>query len=484
MFNLFSKVKKDKRGFSLVELLVVLLIMSIIASVAIPLYLNQQKRSSLSLAQSDTTSTGQEINSLVGDYTNFGTATGTITFPGGVATFSPMTGATGNGAALSTGPGTTTSIVRLSPNSTASGSYGTGASTPWCIVVANRGTYAQYTNTGLAASQIGGTAPTCVNGLAVAGSSGGSGPYTYTWTQQGGLPAVANWYAIASSSDGVKLVIAGGGYIYTSTNSGVTWIQKLSLGATYFGSVTSSSDGTHLAAAIFSGRGDIWTSSDSGTTWVDRYGGVLGTQNIRNWQAIASSSDGSHLVVASAGWNIAMSADGGATWTLPTSGSGGFGYNALASSSDGSHLVAISGGLAPWTSTDYGVTWTYRSSNGNNKNWNSVTSSSDGTHLATAVYSGNGDVWTSANSGVTWVDQTGSGSRAWFAITSSSDGTHLVAGTDNGNMYTSSDTGVTWVAQTGSGAGVGYWYGLASSSDGKLIAAANWGGTVSTGVGS
>lgn len=325
MLKLFTQVKKDKQGFSLVELLVVLLVMSIIAGVAIPLYLNQQNRSYLSLAQSDTTATGQEIKSLTGDYTNFGTANGTITFPSGVITFSPMTGATGNGTSLITGPGATTSIVKLSAGSVASGSYGSGPSTPWCIIISNKSTYSQYTNAGLVASQVGGTAPTCVNGVAVAGGGGGggAGPYTFAWTSQVGLPALASWRAVASSSDGAKLVIVGGGYIFTSTDFGVTWVQRLNLGATYFGYATSSSDGTHLAAVIFSGRGDIWTSSDSGATWVDRYGGVLGTQNIRNWQAIASSSDGMHMAVASAGWNIAMSADGGATWTLPTSGSGG-----------------------------------------------------------------------------------------------------------------------------------------------------------------
>ena len=309
MFNLFSKVKKDKRGFSLVELLVVLLIMSIIASVAIPLYLNQQKRSSLSLAQSDTTSTGQEINSLVGDYTNFGTATGTITFPGGVATFSPMTGATGNGAALSTGPGATTSIIKLSPNSTASGTYGTGTSTPWCIVITNNGTYAQYTNTGLAASQVGGTAPTCVNGLAIAGSSGGGGAVQYAFTS---IPSGAynvNMNFLSGSSDVTKLTMINyPGDIFTSTNAGTSWADQTGAPSTNWTAVAESSDGTKQVAVGNNGNG-IYTSTDSGVTWSQRAGAGAGP-----WQTVASSADGQTLAASQyIATGIYVSTDAGVT---------------------------------------------------------------------------------------------------------------------------------------------------------------------------
>jgi hypothetical protein len=44
---------------------------------------------------------------------------------------------------------------------------------------------------------------------------------TWTPTTQSG-----NWYSIASSADGTKLVAVGYSGIYTSTNSGASWMQQ------------------------------------------------------------------------------------------------------------------------------------------------------------------------------------------------------------------------------------------------------------------
>ena len=169
--------RKTNGGFSLVELLVVLLIMSVIAGIAIPLYLNQKQRSYLSLAQSDATAIGQEIQSIVADYTSFGSGACTANLcpltltAGSVIAFTAMTAATGSGTAVATGPGsTTTSTLRLSPKSSATGNLGSGTAANWCVIVANNGTFAKYVGSatgtaGITASQVGGTAPTCVAGI-------------------------------------------------------------------------------------------------------------------------------------------------------------------------------------------------------------------------------------------------------------------------------------------------------------------------------
>jgi len=47
------------------------------------------------------------------------------------------------------------------------------------------------------------------------------------------------------------------GYIYTSTNSGSTWIEHISAGSREWFSIASSSDGTKLAAAAYNNY--IWT---------------------------------------------------------------------------------------------------------------------------------------------------------------------------------------------------------------------------------
>ena len=164
---LSNRKEKDQKGFSLVELLVVLLIMSIMAGVAVPLYLNQRNRAYLQTAVSDATSIGQEITAIVSDYTDFGTASSTISISGTptVLAFTGMTAAAGTGLAVAAGPGTTTSIVRVSGTGTLSGNTSATAGTAlWCIIVTNNGSYAKYTNAGLVKQQIAGTAPTCVAG--------------------------------------------------------------------------------------------------------------------------------------------------------------------------------------------------------------------------------------------------------------------------------------------------------------------------------
>lgn len=51
--NIFTKTKSDENGFTLVELLVVILIIGILASVAVPIFLNQRKKASEASVISD-----------------------------------------------------------------------------------------------------------------------------------------------------------------------------------------------------------------------------------------------------------------------------------------------------------------------------------------------------------------------------------------------------------------------------------------------
>ena len=166
---LSNRKEKDQKGFSLVELLVVLLIMSIMAGVAVPLYLNQRNRAYLQTAVSDATSIGQEITAIVSDYTTWGAGCTAnlcpITIASNALVFTGPTAATATGLAVVGGPGTTTSIVRVSGTGTLSGNTSATAGTAlWCIIVTNNGSYAKYTNAGLVKQQIAGTAPTCVAG--------------------------------------------------------------------------------------------------------------------------------------------------------------------------------------------------------------------------------------------------------------------------------------------------------------------------------
>lgn len=94
--------------------------------------------------------------------------------------------------------------------------------------------------------------------------------------------------------------------------------------------------------------GYIYTSDDSGATWIEH--SDLGSQG---WTSIASSSDGTRLATADSGGYIYLSADGGSTWTSQTASPGTAYWSDIASSADGTRLVANVG---------FGHTYTYLSS--------------------------------------------------------------------------------------------------------------------------
>ena len=148
--------RKKSSGFSLIEIIVVLLIISVLGAVAVPLYVNEKSRSYLAAAISDSNLLGVEVAQSLADYTSLGTGTGTITISGGVLVFSAMTGATGAGNVSATGPGTTTTVVQVSANSViGSSNWSTSGGVHWCLEVTNLGTYAKITDAGPGVSGIG-----------------------------------------------------------------------------------------------------------------------------------------------------------------------------------------------------------------------------------------------------------------------------------------------------------------------------------------
>jgi peptidoglycan hydrolase-like protein with peptidoglycan-binding domain len=247
------------------------------------------------------------------------------------------------------------------------------------------------------------------------------------WIQSTGAGS-RNWYSITSSSDGIKTaaVVQGGGYIYTSSDSGVNWTEQTGAGLRDWYDITSSSDGTKLAAAVNGGY--IYTSTDSGVSWTEQTG-----SDSRGWWSITSSSDGTKLAAAVNGGYIYTSTDSGVSWTEQTI-AGLRNWYDITSSSDGTKLAAAVNGGYIYTSTDSGVNWTEQTAAGS-RYWRAVVSSSDGTKLA-AVAFGLGS-YTSTDSGISWTERAGSSARSWKSITfSSDDGTKLVAAVNGGYIYT------------------------------------------------
>jgi hypothetical protein len=158
-----------------------------------------------------------------------------------------------------------------------------------------------------------------------------------SWFQTS-APSSKQWSSIASSSDGTKLVaVVFGGGIFVSTNSGSTWAPTTAAITNWF-RVASSADGALLAALCATG---IYTSTNSGLTWIRS-----AAPNSAAWWSIGSSSNGTHLVAAVSGGGIYRGETGysGAPPTISTQ------PQSLSITSGFSASFAISvSGLAPFT---------------------------------------------------------------------------------------------------------------------------------------
>ena len=275
------------------------------------------------------------------------------------------------------------------------------------------------------------------------------------------------WTSITSSSDGTKLAaVVNNGYIYTSTDSGVTWTARTGPSSRGWTSITSSSDGTKLAAVAT----NIYTSTDSGVTWIARSGNPPAGGGTRGFTSITFSSDGTTLAAASPSAML-LSIDSGNTWTTKGTANGlpSNSMKFITSSSNGTKLAATST-VGIGLSVNSGATWTYKTTTAGlpSNSMNSITSSSDGTMLAAAATSSS-NIYTSTDSGLSWTQQASSYNLVYKSITSSSDGTKLAAVVNGGYIYTNTDSGGTWTARTGAGSLA--WSSITSSSDGTKLAA-------------
>jgi hypothetical protein len=239
-----------------------------------------------------------------------------------------------------------------------------------------------------------------------------------------------NWSRVASSADGTKLAaIAGDQTIWTSPDSGATWFKRtgggitstgqvLPSGTQTWGRVASSSDGKKLAAVVY--NGNVRTSSDSGVTWVER-----SSSGSRLWSEIASSADGIKLVAVAYPGGIWTSNDSGETWLERTS-AGYRDWTAVASSADGSTIVASWNNGSISVSHDSGSTWAVSSIPSNYGWWRALASSDDGTKLYGVEWCGG--VWQSRDSGATWSKHAQFSNKSWYSIAVNTDGTKIVAG--------------------------------------------------------
>ena len=226
--------------------------------------------------------------------------------------------------------------------------------------------------------------------------------------------------------------VTSGGYIYTSTDSGVTWTEQTDSGVRDWMSIASSDDGTvrqvrsrqptrlspfrtPCVAAVSRGGGYVCAFVASHPRLLAR----RPTQS--NLQKLAA--------VVAQGY-VYTSANSGVTWTNQT-GSGSRLWRSIASSSNGTvrQVRMRQPAAAAVTPHPCVAAWSRVKYVGRSSPLNSrllarrPTSILNLQKLAAAVGGEAGYIYTSTDSGVTWTQRTSGGEREWASIASSSDGT-------------------------------------------------------------
>ena len=302
-----------------------------------------------------------------------------------------------------------------------------------------------------------------------------------------------SWRSIASSADGVHLsAVYGGGSVYTSSDSGKTWIERTNSGQRNWTAIASSSDGMRLAAVVNSGN--IFTSTDGGLTWIENEGPISpdlqGGNGSKCWTSISSSSDGTKLAIVddgcSDGGDIYTSSDGGETWIDRSHNFDGgsitdLRWSSIASSYDGQHLAAVAIDTNyVYLSNDQGATWRMSGGVDGPISLSRVVSNSDGSNIAVVTTTADGmydgispgntsTIYTSQDFVQNWNYLGPDVIDRWTSISMSLDGSHIASVSNNGYIYLSTDFGTTWESMTA--AGQQAWTTITMSADGALLTA-------------
>ena len=239
----------------------------------------------------------------------------------------------------------------------------------------------------------------------------------------------------------------------------------------YWKSSAISSDGGIILAANGSEMGFgglLKKSSNGGSSWTN-----IGPtpDNIKNWQSLAMSANGTYMMAAESGGRVYRSTDGGANWTETQPAGDVNGDWHIALSDNGQTSVAANFAGRLYKSTDYGDTWTEMQPEGDNdKWWYVVAVSGDGNTFVAGVYSSE-SVYVSHNAGTDWSSSPSAGNgKAWQSVDLSYDGqtVYVISMTDV-NPLKSTDGLASWTIMNAGNSTTNI-AGVSCSSDGQTLA--------------
>ncbi|HTV40639.1 MAG TPA: hypothetical protein VMF08_08690 [Candidatus Sulfotelmatobacter sp.] len=289
------------------------------------------------------------------------------------------------------------------------------------------------------------------------------------------LPASPNVGDIVTvtgvGSNGWQVVPVPGQTIIGGSSASLQWVEQSGLSASNgWDSVASSSDGSHLVVADV--YGDVFTSANAGANWA----GAPAVSSPGYDVQVAVSPDGSSLAVAVDDGLIYTSDNFGSSWAAPYGDEAGT-WLSVALSSDGYYLLAGNPAVGVYGWYDYGFDELVN----NEKVYAAkvAIASESGQIVAaaadTGIYIGSLGYNEYGEYGIIWT-LSGAPSVGWNSVATSSDGTHLVA-VGGGGIYTSTNSGANWTLQTGAPQSAN-WFSVASSSDGSHLVAGVSGGGV------
>lgn len=279
-----------------------------------------------------------------------------------------------------------------------------------------------------------------------------------------------SFYEMAVSTDGQRLIAStttANTSVYTSADGGQTWTSRpLPPVTARTWRVASSASGQYLAVATFSES--VQLSSDYGVTW------TTSTSGSHNYYDIDISDNGQVIHAPRSSGGVRTSLDGGTTWGLYPVGSGSTVASTTASP-NGQFVLANVIDRSMWRSTNSGASWTQLTIP--DITFYDMAISEDGSRIvaigSNVPLDGTSNtrrIYVSDNGGSTWTEITAMGARYFASLTMSYDGMKLSLRAEtstNGRIYTSTNGGLNWTEQIA--LGTANWSLAATNSTGSLL---------------